>query len=188
MMDVAVKVATEEPDSPGAGNSSVEMKTNSEKMVACQEQIRAETIVFSFLQKKKCPELDNFLIPTISMSKTHVKFYLYDCENDIFLETPLLELFREKTLLRIETIITLWLVLNYKYCCSGVPEEIMDSQFKADFFKHIGPDLQNYNSDVRAPCCYKTVYETFTLRRNADVKEKLDENNKNNIPSQIFWR
>ena len=184
-MDVAVTVVTEEPDSPGAGNSSsVEMETTSEKMISCQEQIRAETIVFSFLQKKKYTELDNFLIPTISMSKTQVKICLYDCENDIFLETPLLDLFRDKKFLILDTIITLWLVLNYKYCCSGVPEEIMDVNFKADFFKHIGADLENYIFDVRAPCCYKTEKEDLSLRLIADVKKKtLDDNNINNIPS-----
>ena len=182
-MDVAVTVCTEEPDSPGAGNSSsVEMRLTPDKIMSCQEQIRAETIVFSFLQKKNHVDLNNFLIPTIAVSKTHVGICLYDCENDVFLETPLLDLFRQEFLLRVETIITLWLVLNYKYCCSGVPEEFMDSNFKADFFKHIGRDLENYISDVNAPCCYQTEYKWSSIHVLGDTKEKLDDININNIP------
>jgi hypothetical protein len=182
LMDVAVTVATEEPDSPGAGNCSSSEMT-SDRMIACKEQIRAEAIVFSFLQKKNHPELNNFLIPTIAMSKSQMAVCLYDCENDIFLETPRLDLFVEDKFLKIETIITLWSVLNFKYCCSGVPEEIIEFGFTADFFKHAGPHLEKYIANVKAPCCYQTENTWSAVLVLEDVKEKTDDVNNIYQPS-----
>ncbi|XP_060557877.1 uncharacterized protein LOC132718247 [Ruditapes philippinarum] len=174
-MDVAVTVATEDPDSQGAENSSfsVDVESPSERMMMCKEQIRARTIVFSFLQQKNQPDLNNFLIPTIAMSKSKVAVYLYDSENDIFLETPCLDLFLGDEFLKVETIITLWLVLNFKYCCSGVPDEILELGFTADFFKHTGPHLEKYIANVNAPCNYQPEDKWLALSVLKDVKHKV---------------
>jgi hypothetical protein len=73
-------LVTKETDS----NDEDKCSSTSDRMVACREQIRAEAIVFSFLQKKNHPKLDNFLIPSIIISKSQVAVCMYDSENDIF--------------------------------------------------------------------------------------------------------
>ncbi|XP_045159225.2 uncharacterized protein LOC123524806 [Mercenaria mercenaria] len=178
MMDVPVTtLATEESETPvGEGHSSPTEMKPSQSLPASKEHIRAETIIHSFLQKKYHPELDNFLIPTIAMSRTHVAVCMYDCENDVFLETPLLNLFQGK-FLKEATVVTLWLALNFKYCCSGVPDEIMDTAFKADFFKQVGPVLENYFSDVTAPCDYRPKHEWLVVPKFGKVKGKVDNVN-----------
>ena len=69
------------------------------------------------------------------MSKKQVAFCFYDCENDILLETPLINLTMQTQMLDKSTIVKLWRVLNYKYLCSGVLEEMKKADFNADFFK-----------------------------------------------------
>jgi hypothetical protein len=78
-----------------------------------------------------------------------------------FFETPRFDLFIGDRCQKIETVITLWLVLNFRYCCIGVPEEIMDIGYKADFFKHVGSVLEKYSDDVTSPCNY--VCENYWL-------------------------
>ena len=179
LMDVAVRSIPTEPDSPGFGNrSSIEMKSTSDRMVASKEQIRAEAIVFSFLQKKNYPELDNFLIPTIAMSRTQVAICLFDSQNDIFLETPLLDLFVGGRFLKEATIVTLWYSLNFRYCCSGVPEEIFATNFKADFFKLVGPLVEKYSVDVSCPCEYKTTHMWLAVPHYEKIEKKVTNVNK----------
>ncbi|XP_060563593.1 uncharacterized protein LOC132722980, partial [Ruditapes philippinarum] len=161
LTDVAVKIIVpEEPESDDAGNRSTKIK-----MGAYRDEIRAGAIVYSFLMRKKHPELDNFLIPTVVMSKTHIAVVFYDCENDILLETPLLSLFQQgnDVILSKSTILILWLALNFKYCCSGVPDGIIDTGYKANFFKHTGSVLESYREDVIAPCDYVATFDWFVL-------------------------
>jgi hypothetical protein len=117
------------------------------------------------------------------MSKSQVAVCLYDSENDIFLETPCLDLFLGDEYLKVETIITLWLVLNFKYCCSGVPDEIMELSFTADFFKHTGPYLEKYIANVNAPCSYQPEDKWLALSVLKDVKHKVQDINNIYQPS-----
>lgn len=139
----------------------------------------AQTIVFSFLQKKNHPELESFLIPTIAMSKTQVAICLYDSQYDIFLETPCLDLLNG-TFLNEVTVVVFWLALNYRYCCSGVPDEIIKTDFKADFFKCVGPLLDKYYADVQSPCDYQTVYTWPSVSFGVSAEKTV--NNVNQTP------
>ncbi|XP_033725964.1 uncharacterized protein LOC117315720 [Pecten maximus] len=147
----AVKIAVEEPDSPGGENrSAVEVKAQ-DGLKSCRNQILAETVVFSFLQKKYHSEYDNYLIPTIGISRQYVVFYFYDCVNDMLMETPPIRLLKNNKLIK-STILAVWLVLNYKYFCSGITKGMRDRNFTADFFKHVGDCIQIYRNDVDFAC------------------------------------
>lgn len=111
-----------------------------------KQQIIAQTIVFSFLQcKESNGVLKHFLVPGIGISKKKVISYLYDCENDVLLGTPPMELFAYKSLCY-NTIVFLWLTLNYKIFCSGITDSM--KPFKAEFFERVGSFLENYRNDV----------------------------------------
>ena len=93
----------------------------------------AQTIVFSFYQKKRHPDVT--LVPTIAVSRTHIQFHFYDCEKDIYLmsrEMPLFGLDPEQ--LNLCTVLATWLVVNYKYFVTGVTGE-MEKETKFGFHR-----------------------------------------------------
>lgn len=156
MDEVPVVITGEEDltDSPVYGNNaSIENKSSKELLPTCCRQIRSKAIVYSFWQQKQHPDLENFLIPTIAMSKEQMAFCFYDCENDLLLETPPIYLFDEsKVHLRRASILALWLVLNFKYFSSGVPLKLQKSKYSAGFFSQVGSLLDNYRNNVESPC------------------------------------
>lgn len=176
MNDVPVHVtsiASTDSDLPVHGDcSSLEENATADIMASCREQIRAQTIVFSFWQQKVHPELDSFLIPNIAISKEKIAFCFYDSENDMLLETPLFDLFAN-SFLNIPSVVVLWLVLNFKFFCSGLSEEIKNTGFKADFFKILGANVEKYKHDISAPCDF--IMEKWPqLRRIKQTRKKKD--------------
>ena len=121
-------------------------------------QILAETIVFSFIQKKN-PVLDNYLIPTVAISKKDVLFHFYDSEHDILLESPpfCIKSFDDDGELYYPTILALWLTLNYKTFCTGITKGMKESNFTADF-------LSSFSNEV------KTIYQEHLHFRECGVK------------------
>ena len=86
--DLVVENLEKEPDSPG-GKSPIE-----ESSLSRNPQLIAETIVFSFLQKKKKqhPELSHFLIPGVGIASNAMLLMFYDSEHDVFLESSFVPL------------------------------------------------------------------------------------------------
>lgn len=109
-------------------HSNIEAITTKHKMIA-------QTIVFSFLQKKQHPDLNHFLIPCIGTSASQVIFYFYDSINDILLQSASMDLLDGSGSVNFDTIIALWLVLNYKYLGSGPSRQLLDGP-KSGFFNH----------------------------------------------------
>ena len=108
-------------------------------------QIISETIVFAFLQKKDNPAFENYLIPTIGISKREILFYMYDPEYDILLESAPFKIFEstwENSTLSYPTILALWFVLNYKTFCTGITEAMRDRTFTADFLSGAKNEIQ----------------------------------------------
>lgn len=134
----------------------------SDSLIHDRQQIIAETIVFSFLQKKINPDLDHFLIPTIGTSKSDVLFYLYDSEHDILLESPPFFLFENKREISYVTVVALWLAVNHTILGTGITDYIKDRSFTADFLTH----LKNKN--------VKTLYENECQLGQLKGKVKVD--------------
>lgn len=110
-------------------------------------QLIAQTIVFSFAQKKKHPEYKKFLFPTVGINRTKVIFHFYDSEHDILLKSRVFPIFERKKL-NYDAILAIWLVVNYKYLCSGSTKEIRNEAKKANFFQHSGSQLPIYNNEL----------------------------------------
>lgn len=78
--DLAVASLDEQPD-------SLDGKSKLKNHWQGNPQIIAQTIVFSFLQKKYHPEQDNFLTPCIGIGRTELIVMFYDAEHDVLLES-----------------------------------------------------------------------------------------------------
>lgn len=143
--DLAVEPLDENPDSPG-GKSAVEVKLKN--CLQRNPQIIAQTIVFSFLQKKKHPERSNFLTPCIGIGSTELIVMLYDSEHDVLLESSSVPLFENECLLEfsLQAILVCWLTVNYKYFCSGLPEEYKKQ--KSNFFVHAKEKIHIYEDKL----------------------------------------
>ena len=113
-------------------------------------QMLAETIVFSFLQKRKHPNYEHFLIPCIGISRSQVVFCFYDSEKDVLLRSKCMNLYvrtKSKYELIPETILALWLVLNYKHLGSGLSDTLLKAP-KANFFQLACDTLDIYKNEL----------------------------------------
>ena len=124
----------------GGSLSSFEMKDSNNLMIN-RAQIIAETIVFAFLQKKNNPAFENYLIPTVAISKEHVLFHFYDPEHDILLESAPYTIFLRNKLFY-PTVLALWLTLNYKAFCTGITRGMKESNFTADFLSRVDDGIK----------------------------------------------
>lgn len=147
--ELVVEPVEEKTESPG-GKSPVEVKTKSTSL-SKNPQIIAETVVFSFLQKQTHPERTNFLTPCIAVGSSEMLVMFYDAEHDVLLESskiPLFELVEEMPKkVNLVAILVSWLVVNYKYLCSGLTEEMIDS-YKAELFSHIKDKKDIYENKL----------------------------------------
>ena len=141
------------PEEPEVRNesSSVEVKSQG-KLIDIEDQILAQTIVYSFLQRNKHPEYKTFLAPCIGISKEQFVFYFYDSEHDFLLESTCFDLHGGKGNIQISTVLAVWLTLNYKYLCSGITVAIKESGYTADF-ENFGKDkMELYKKHLNFSC------------------------------------
>lgn len=107
-----------------------ERRTSERKpSLSCAEsRAIAQTIVFSFCQRKKHPHFSNFLIPNIFISPKDFRIIMYDSVNDILIcsaPLPIFQPYPSKSL-QIASIIILWMVLHHRMFCGGIdPSSIM---------------------------------------------------------------
>ncbi|XP_033736257.1 uncharacterized protein LOC117324484 [Pecten maximus] len=112
------------------------------------DQIIAETVVFSFLQQQCHPESAHFLCPCIGVANTALVFYFHDSEHDILLESSRIPLLDSELEINLLAIISSWLVVNYKYLSSGLPESLKGSE-NAGFFCQAKEKIETYRSNLK---------------------------------------
>lgn len=110
------------------------------------DQAIAQTIVFSFLQKKVLPNLS--FVPNILISPNEFRIIMYDVANDILLCSEPVTIFFKKTLKRI-SIIILWMVLHYELFLENVSSCFEEGgidvrKFKAKFKKRAKDKIEVY--------------------------------------------
>lgn len=132
--DVAVGALDEQPntsETPG-GKSPVEVKVKATRLK--NTQIIAQTIVFSFLQKKRHPDREHFITPCIGIGRSELIVMLYDSEHDVLLESSTIPLFENEFSCEFSycAILVSWLTVNYQYFCSGLVEKY--KMYKSNFF------------------------------------------------------
>ena len=127
------------------GMSQIEVKTT--PLQDSRSQLLAECITCSFLRKKYSAKVN--LVPSIGVSKSSIQFYFYDCQNDVFLQSPELPLYEDKNegdyRLKLFTIMATWLVLNYNFLMTGITENMKSERFG---FHTIGACLEFYRKDL----------------------------------------
>lgn len=113
-----------------------------------ESKIISEALVFGCLQKKRYPKLDTFS-PTIGISKENVIFYFYDSENDILIESSIFDIFKmvmreRRVTFTYETILALWLTLNYRYLSTGVTKSMLDrNDYRTNFWEQMTSETRN---------------------------------------------
>ncbi|XP_033728770.1 uncharacterized protein LOC117317913 [Pecten maximus] len=126
---VVLEPREEDTDMEGSPvwRSPVEVKLDSSgEKISRNQQIIAETITFSFLQKQRHPDSDHFLFPCISVTNTDMVVHFYDSEHDILLESSKIPLHGFEGQTNLLAVIVSWLVVNYKYTCDGLTDEMKD--------------------------------------------------------------
>lgn len=137
-----VEPLDEDSENGSDGNSAVE------NCLQRNHQIIAQTIVFSFFQKKRHPERKHFLTPCIGIGSSELIVMLYDSEHDVLLESSSVPLFNKDSSLEfsLQAILVCWLTVNYKYFCSGLCEEYQ--QYQSNFFVHAKEKIQIYEDKL----------------------------------------
>lgn len=147
MMDISIKFVKEKAcasDGDGKEAETVDLKTD-------REQIIAQSIVSSFYQKRINPDYTNHMIPSIGILKDKIVVYFYDCINDVLLESSEMPYLTAQGDLVKTTIVALWLVLNFKYFCSGITKGMTESGSKSGFVQIVQEKLKYYD-EVTSPC------------------------------------
>jgi hypothetical protein len=146
--ELAIDQLDEDPQaSPGGKSVEVKMKSST---LSKNPQLVAETIVFSFLQKKRHPELSNFLIPCVGIASNAMLLMFYDSEHDVLLESSLVPLYEEsERRFSVEAVFITWLTVNYKFLCTGLTDEMMS--YKAGFFEQAKEKLDIYKNNLKMP-------------------------------------
>ncbi|XP_053386737.1 uncharacterized protein LOC123538584 [Mercenaria mercenaria] len=131
--------------------SSLEIKYGRQSTVGKAQTI-AQSVVFSYFIKKVHPNLRNFLIPTITITKDEVLFTFYDPVEDMLIQSESMNLFDAASdmpeQLRIDTVVAVWLVLNYRLFGSGVCLDMIETGYKANFLAGKTEALNIYNNDL----------------------------------------
>lgn len=109
-----------------------EVKLSNEFPAKYRDQLIAQTIMFSFLEKKEKTAYENYLIPSIGVAKDQFVIFLYDSEHDILLESKVIKLWTPAGRLFQSALLALWLGINYSLTCSGETEHMKSCGFIAD--------------------------------------------------------
>ncbi|XP_021347970.1 uncharacterized protein LOC110446947 [Mizuhopecten yessoensis] len=137
----------------GATTTSAEAQSLSAEMKKCihlsrNNQIIAQTVVFSFLQRQCHPESSHFLVPSIGVSDSGFVIYFYDSEHDILLESSRIPFLASEMEINLFAVLTCWLVVNYKYLGSGLPESLRDTE-RSGFFSQAKEKIEIYRNNLK---------------------------------------
>ncbi|XP_069131532.1 uncharacterized protein [Argopecten irradians] len=134
-----------------------------------KHQLVAQAVVFSFLKQKNYPDSKISLVPVIGVSAKEVIFFLYDCKEDVLLQSVKMSLRCGKAV-RYQTVIAIWLVLNYNYLGSGLGN--IRNVHKCNFSSRARDVLEVYRSELVLGGV-KESYEEDTLYPDDIPKEKI---------------
>lgn len=130
-----------------------------------EQQVMAQTIVFSFLKRKEnFGKLSNFIVPGIGLCEESFIFYMYDCVEDVLLGTLPFNIFADcgPSVLDIQAVVVLWLLLNYNIFGNCVPDNL--KQYKSEFCWKTGEKfLDMYMNKVKQPCHVKPLEKNVMM-------------------------
>lgn len=134
------------------------------------QQALAQTIVFSWIQRKRHPERSNHMVPNIVISPKQFKIMMYDAEKDVFLVSTFIDLFIDEkcTKLSSNAVIVLWMVLHNRMFCTGFDSEVKPTlleKLKSDFITIVDDKLGTYSDSL----------EYFVSKFNPEKKLALND-------------
>ncbi|XP_033725780.1 uncharacterized protein LOC117315619 [Pecten maximus] len=112
------------------------------------QQIISQTIVFSFLQKQRHPDSNNFLFPCIGAAHEGMVVYFYDSQKDILLESSFIPFMSVEGKVNVHAILASWFAVNYKYLSSGIPCSKSHDD-KSAFLSHVKEKLGIYEHNLK---------------------------------------
>ncbi|XP_053399593.1 uncharacterized protein LOC123559033 [Mercenaria mercenaria] len=137
-------------------------------------QLIAQTIVFSFLQRKmNRGNFKNSLVPGIGIAGSRMVFYFYDSENDVLLASKPMELFEGNTFMT-SPVLFLWLTLNYRIFGTGLTDKM--KTYKAEFFKRVDERLEMYTHNVERPVHIPQISEESLFPWTQETREPENVN------------
>ena len=149
---VAVSLSQEEEEGDGSpgGRSFVETETENLDKSQPRNQVMAQTIVFCLLQRKRHPESKHYLIPNIIANGKGLKFFFYDADNDILMESKKYNFVYNNLPYRIvlTTVISTWLVLNHRFLCSGPYTDYLQAP-KSKFREYADKVVSIYDNELQ---------------------------------------
>lgn len=158
-----METADDSDSASGVSDSTIEVKLGNNIPITSLQKILAQTIVFSFLLFNQTnSSLHPSLVPGIGISAEKLVLYLYDCKGDVLLASSPIQLFFGKRL-GLTPVLVLWLVLNHKLFCSGVPDEY--KKFSSTLHEKLGPEyLKMYQTENFSPLhVQQTDYDILPL-------------------------
>lgn len=134
------------------------------------QQALAQTIVFSWIQRKRHPTRSNHMVPNIVISPKQFKIMMYDAEKDVFLVSTFIDLFTDEkyTKLSSNAVIVLWMVLHNRTFCTGFDSGVDSTQLeklKSDFITIVDDKLETYSDSL----------EYFVSKFNLEKKPSLND-------------
>lgn len=134
------------------------------------QQALAQTIVFSWIQRKRHPERSNHMVPNIVISPKQFKIMMYDAGKDVFLVSTFIDLFTDEkcTKLSSNAVIVLWMVLHNRLFCTGFDSRVDSSlleKLKSDFITIVDDKLGTYSDSL----------EFFVSKFNPEKKPALND-------------
>lgn len=143
--DLIVEPLKDLSNSPGGKN------TDEVNVLSRNPQVIAQTIVYSFLQKKTHPERTHFLTPCVGVGNSSMVVMFYDSEQDVFIESSPIPLFQTtgpgEMAFDDTAILVSWLTVNYRFLSSGLTTAMRVC--KGDFFKEAEEKLSVYEEELQ---------------------------------------
>ncbi|XP_033757117.1 uncharacterized protein LOC117339548 isoform X1 [Pecten maximus] len=133
------------------GKTSAEVSTGLER----NQQIIAQTVVFSFLQKQNQPLSKHFLFPCFGIEGTSLVIYFYDSEYDVLLQSSVIPLLvpgtsKSHPKVNLTAILVSWLAVNCKYLSSGLQETLKYKDETAGFFLQAKDKIKIYEKELKS--------------------------------------
>jgi hypothetical protein len=145
---VVLPIHQEDSDLEDENDSSNEdlsqIKVKSDDLQFHLSQIVAQTIVFSFHQRKHYPL---YLLPSIGVSKHAIQFHFYDAREDLYFASYNLPLFYTTNELNMTVVLATWLVLNHSFF-TPKPSKSMLEEGKFGFHSLAQENLFRYRNEI----------------------------------------
>ena len=144
-VDVGATVVPEDfsDDDYSSDEDLYQIELKSDVLQSHLSQLIAQTVVFSFYQRKR----NLTFVPSIALNRNHIQFHFYDSENDVYLVSQEMPLFVNQTL-HLSTVLATWLVLNHRYLLSDATEEMLN-EGKFGFHDIAHKSLHLYEKEIK---------------------------------------